>query len=210
MTTDFEAKAHWEKIYETKSLDEVSWYQPVPSTSLDYIQHLKLPLNAAIIDVGGGDSFLVDHLLNAGYTNVTVLDISSKAIDRAQKRLGDRSEQVTWIVSDINDFNANGQYDLWHDRAAFHFLTDTEQITAYVHRVSKALTSFGALVLASFSENGPTKCSGIAITQYSQQSMVQLFQNDFVKMDCTNVDHPTPFGTVQNFTFCSFKRKASS
>lgn len=207
MTTDLNTKNHWENIYKTKSLDEVSWYQPTPATSLDFIQSLKLDLNAAIIDVGGGDSYLVDHLLSAGYTNITVLDISSAAIDRAKNRLANRANLVKWIVCDVNDFNPTQTYDLWHDRAAFHFLTQNDQIKQYVDTVNRGLKPFGSLILGTFSENGPKKCSGIEITQYSQQSMARLFTEDFVKVECINVDHPTPFNTIQNFTFCRFKSK---
>lgn len=209
MTTEFSPKKHWENIYNTKSLQEVSWYQPTPATSLNFIQVLQLSADAAIIDIGGGDSFLVDHLLNAGYTNLTVLDISEAAIHRAKARLGNRADHVTWIVSDINEFKPTTTYDLWHDRAAFHFLTDGNKIKRYVDTVHTALHSFGSFILGTFSENGPKKCSGIDITQYSQQSMASLFTDHFVKIECTNVDHPPPFNTVQNFTFCVFKKKTT-
>ncbi len=207
MTTKFDPKKHWENIYTTKSLEDVSWYQPTPEISLEFIGTLQLNLDAAIIDVGGGDSFLVDHLLKAGYTNITVLDISAAAIDRAKNRLGERASQVNWIVEDINRFVPTQSYDLWHDRAAFHFLTHSENIKRYVSTVNEALNPFGSLIIGTFSENGPIKCSGIEITQYSQQSMVRTFADKFVKIECANVDHNTPFDTVQNFTFCRFKKR---
>jgi 2-polyprenyl-3-methyl-5-hydroxy-6-metoxy-1,4-benzoquinol methylase len=201
-------KSHWENIHSTKSNTDVSWYQATPVTSIDFIESLGVPKDAAIIDIGGGDSFLVDHLLALGYTNVTVLDISAAAIAKAKERVGDKSKQVKWVVSDINEFDSTENYDVWHDRAAFHFLTRDEEISKYVRTVYNGLNPFGTLILGTFSENGPTKCSGIEITQYSQESMVQLFSESFVKIECTNVDHTTPFDTVQNFTFCRFKRKS--
>jgi cyclopropane fatty-acyl-phospholipid synthase-like methyltransferase len=207
MTTSFDSKEHWEHIYQTKSLQDVSWYQPVPITSLDFIAGLNLNPDAAIIDIGGGDSFLVDHLLDLSYTNLTVLDISSEAIKRAKKRLGFKQDQAQWVVSDVVNFSPEIKYDVWHDRAAFHFLKTDEQVNQYVETVYHNLNPYGNLILGTFSENGPKKCSGIEITQYSQESMTQLFSKFFVKVECINVDHPTPFETVQNFTFCLFKRK---
>ncbi len=207
MTTEFDSKEHWEKIYTTKSLEDVSWYQPTPEISLEFIGALQLNLDSAIIDIGGGDSFLVDHLLKAGYTNITVLDISEAAINRAKDRLGDLANHVHWIVEDVNSFVPTRQYDVWHDRAAFHFLTKPEDIKRYVSTANQALQTFGSLIVGTFSENGPLKCSGIEITQYSQQSMVRTFADNFVKIECANVDHNTPFDTVQNFTFCRFKKR---
>ncbi|MFT5723555.1 MAG: 2-polyprenyl-3-methyl-5-hydroxy-6-metoxy-1,4-benzoquinol methylase [Bacteroidia bacterium] len=207
MTTKFDSKKHWENIYETKSLSDVSWYQPTPTTSLEFIGALKLPLDASIIDIGGGDSFLVDHLLALGYTNLTVLDISKAAIERAKLRLDDRQNKVNWIVSDVTEFHTIEQYDVWHDRASFHFLNSDQQVKTYIKNVHQALKPFGTLILGTFSENGPIKCSGVEITQYSQESMTQAFSNQFTKMECINVDHETPFETLQNFTFCRFKKK---
>ncbi|MFT5513766.1 MAG: 2-polyprenyl-3-methyl-5-hydroxy-6-metoxy-1,4-benzoquinol methylase [Bacteroidia bacterium] len=207
MTTDIDLKTHWEDVYGSKALEDVSWYQPTPITSLEFIEGLGLDTDASIIDIGGGDSYLVDHLLASGYSNISVLDISKAAIDRAKKRLGDRAKLVQWIESDINDFTSAVKYDVWHDRAAFHFLTHNDDISRYVETVSRGLRPFGSLILGTFSENGPTKCSGIDITQYSQESMSSLFAETFVKIQCTNIDHPTPFKTTQNFTFCSFKRR---
>lgn len=207
MTTDFDSKKHWENIYGSKPLEDVSWFQPTPVTSLDFIEGLGMGPNASIIDIGGGDSYLVDYLLDSGYTNLTVLDISKAAIDRAKERLGHLAGKVQWIESDINDFEPTIEYDVWHDRAAFHFLTEGHNIKRYVNMVGRGLRPFGSLIIGTFSENGPAKCSGIAITQYSQESMTSLFTDKFVKIQCTNVDHSTPFGTTQNFTFCSFKRR---
>ena len=203
---DFDRKKHWENIYDSKDLKDVSWYQPTPQTSLDYIVEANMPLTAKIIDVGGGDSFLVDHLLDLGYQNITVLDISKQAISRAKTRLGDRAKKVTWIVSDVAHFEPTEHYDVWHDRAAFHFLTDANEIAQYVKTIYNYLHPDGILVIGTFSEDGPKKCSGIEITQYSEESMTKLFGECFSKMTCTFVEHPTPFDTTQNFIFCSFRK----
>lgn len=203
---DFDRKKHWEGIYETKQLTEVSWYQPTPQTSLDFISMFDIPKTAKIIDVGGGDSFLVDHLLDLGFTDITVLDISEKAIKRAKERLGANAEKVKWIVADAAEFVPTETYDFWHDRAAFHFLTDQNEINNYIQTTSKALNENGVLAIGTFSENGPTKCSGIEITQYSQESLSEIFNGIFTKVACLQVDHKTPFDTVQNFTFCAFRK----
>lgn len=198
-------KDHWENIYQTKQLNEVSWYQPTPQTSLVFIQELNTPLSAKIIDVGGGDSFLVDHLLKLGYTNITVLDISEAAINRAKTRLGDSSKKVKWIITDITEFNPTEKYDVWHDRAAFHFLTKEDEVKKYLEIVQKSVIINGNLIIGTFSEQGPTKCSGIEIKQYSEESLIKLFEPNFKKLNGKTVNHQTPFNTDQNFTFCTFK-----
>jgi 2-polyprenyl-3-methyl-5-hydroxy-6-metoxy-1,4-benzoquinol methylase len=204
---ELDRKAHWENIYDSKSLKEVSWYQPVPQTSLDLIAKCNLRKDAKIIDVGGGDGFLVDHLIDLGYSDITVLDISEAAIDRAKKRLGQRSHNIQWIVADIASFNPEETYDLWHDRAAFHFLTRPEEIQHYLKMLDKGIATGGDLILGTFSEKGPLKCSGIEISQYSIRDMEQLLSEGFEVLTSMNVDHPTPFDTVQNFTFASFKKR---
>lgn len=203
MQTD--KKTHWEKVYETKTPEQVSWTQEVPKTSLDFINSFKLDKSAKIIDIGGGDSKLVDCLLDEGFENITVLDISAKALEKTQKRLGDKAKKVTWIVSDITDFKPNTTFNIWHDRAAFHFLTTKEQIEKYKQTVNNAVKGF--LVIGTFSENGPLKCSGLDITQYSQEKLTAEFSEVFKKISCLTEDHKTPFDTFQNFLFCSFKRK---
>lgn len=203
----FDNKAHWENIYATKELTNVSWYQPVPKTSLEFIEQANLAKTAKIIDVGGGDSFLADHLLEAGYTDITVLDISEKALERAKARLGEKAARVKWIVSDASAFVPTEMYDCWHDRAAFHFLTEEQDIARYMNVLSTGIKSGGTLILGTFSENGPTKCSGIPIKQYSEASMIARLSDHFEQIVCKTVDHPTPFNTVQHFVFCSFTRK---
>jgi hypothetical protein len=174
---------------------------------LDFIASFQLDKSASIIDIGGGDSLLVDFLLDLGYTNISVLDISSHAIERAKVRLGEQSNSVTWIVSDINDFEPSQNYDIWHDRAAFHFLTDAKEIERYVQIVAKHTKN---LVLGTFSTNGPFKCSGLEITQYDEKELGELFEPlGFDLQSTKREDHMTPFGTTQNFVFASFSKKVN-
>lgn len=202
-------KEHWENIYSIKAEDEVSWFQPYPKTSMEFVELFNLPLNANIIDIGGGDSHFVDALLNKGYKNVYVLDISENAIEKAKQRLGERASKVHWIVSDITEFEPPVQFDFWHDRAAFHFLTTEDKIYKYVSIAEDAIKRNGYLILGTFSENGPTKCSGLDIKQYSEASMSARFEVAFDRIKCVTEDHRTPFDTTQNFLFCSFRKKWS-
>lgn len=203
---NFDRKKHWEKIYQTKQLNEVSWFQPTPETSLDFIRQFNVPTTAKIIDIGGGDSFLVDNLLDKCYQDITVLDISEAAIERAKQRLGERATKVKWIVADAAKFQPTEKYDFWHDRAAFHFLTDEQEISNYLDTAQKNIRPTGVLVIGTFSEQGPKKCSGIEIKQYSENSMTVRLKNFFEKIKCITIDHKTPFDTIQNFVFCSFRK----
>jgi ubiquinone/menaquinone biosynthesis C-methylase UbiE len=204
---DSKRKEHWEKIHQTKTLTDVSWYQPIPSTSIDLILEHAIPKNAKIIDVGGGDSLLADHLLNLGFTQITVLDISEAALNKAKLRLGNRAELVKWIVADVATFETNEKYDVWHDRAAFHFFTTTTDTSSYLKVVKKNLKPNGLLIVGTFSETGPNKCSGIEVHRYSENSLSQLFGEFFIKLKCFTIDHLTPFNTTQNFLFCCFRKK---
>ena len=197
-------KKHWETVYETKNPEQVSWTQENPKTSLNLIHSFNLSKSVKIIDIGGGDSKFVDFLIEEGFENITVLDISQKAIEKAQLRLGENAKKVNWIVSDINQFEPTTQYDVWHDRAAFHFLTNELDINKYVKTVEKSVSQH--LIIGTFSEDGPKKCSGLEIKQYSEEAMTKLFQNEFEVVKCFIEDHTTPFDTTQNFIFCSFKR----
>lgn len=197
-------KKHWENVYETKTPLEVSWTQAVPEVSLQLIHQLQLPKDAAIIDVGGGDGNLVDFLLEDGYTNITVLDISEKALDKAKERLGEKANKVTWVVCDITDFNPKTTYDLWHDRATFHFLTAQNQQAIYRELLQKANVQH--LIVGTFSEEGPEKCSGLTIQQYSEQSLTTFFEPDFRKVVGVKHQHTTPFQTKQQFIFAKFSR----
>ncbi|MEO5777227.1 MAG: class I SAM-dependent methyltransferase [Flavobacterium sp.] len=201
-------KTHWENVFAVKQEKEVSWYQEYPQTSVDFLTALELPLDVKIIDIGGGDSYFIDALLDLGYTNLTLLDISANAIDRITKRLGAKaSGKVTFIVSDVLNFNPEEKYDFWHDRACFHFLTDPEEIDNYAELVNKAVSKNGRVFIGTFSESGPLKCSGLEIKQYNQESLRFIFERDFVLKGCFVEDHKTPFDTTQNFLFCGFKRK---
>ncbi len=203
-----ERKEHWENIYQTKELTDVSWYQPVPETSLAMIKKLQVSKDSRMIDVGGGDSFLAEFLLNLGYTNITVLDISANAIEKAKKRMGENARKITWIVSDITQFSPTEKYDLWHDRAAFHFLRSENDIESYMKVLNQSIAGKGQIIIGTFSEDGPLKCSGIEIKQYSEESMVKQFQPNFEKTECLQTLHLTPSDTTQNFTFCIFKRRS--
>ena len=199
-------KKHWENIYDTKKLTEVSWYQPVPESSLNFINATEVAKDAQIIDIGGGDSFLVDNLISLGYTNLNVLDISLNAIARAKLRLADKADEVIWIESDITNFNPSRTYDIWHDRAAFHFLTSPEDIQKYLDTMESAISPGGHLILGTFSEKGPTKCSGIEIKQYSIDELKAVVPDSFKLIEGKYIDHPTPSGSLQNFTFCRFQK----
>ena len=197
---------HWENIYRTKKPNEVGWFQSTPSTSLDFLKEFNIPVTAKIIDIGGGDSLLVDHLLNLGYKDITVLDISETAIEKTKERLGENAAHVKWIVSDITSFHPTEVYDFWHDRAAFHFLTQDSEIETYIETVNENLQPDGIMVIGTFSEQGPGKCSGIDVKQYSEKSLPERLKSFFAKIKCIRVDHKTPFDTIQHFVFCSFRK----
>ncbi|MDB4438875.1 class I SAM-dependent methyltransferase [bacterium] len=203
---NFDRKKHWENIYQTKELKDVSWYQPTPETSLGFFKQFNVTKSAKVIDIGGGDSFLVDHLLDLGYEDITILDISAAAIDRAKQRLGKHAKKVKWIIADIATFKPTEAYDFWHDRAAFHFLTNEQEISTYIDTARQNIKPTGILVIGTFSENGPKKCSGIEIKQYSETTMTNKLKKSFEKLKCITIDHKTPFDTIQNFIFCSFRK----
>ena len=198
-------KKHWETVYETKNPDQVSWTQETPKTSLEFIHSFGLKKTAKIIDIGGGDSKLVDYLLDEGFENITILDISAKSMEKAKDRLGEKANKVNWIVSDVTEFEPNMTFDFWHDRATFHFLTTTEEIKKYLKTARKSVNGF--LTIGTFSKNGPKKCSGLEIKQYNEDELTLEFKNGFDKINCVTEDHITPFNTTQNFLFCSFERQ---
>jgi ubiquinone/menaquinone biosynthesis C-methylase UbiE len=203
---DSDRKNHWERIYNSKELRDLSWYQPIPSTSLDFVSQLGIKTSAKIIDIGGGDSLFVDHLLKRGYQDITVLDISENAIARAKQRLGDKAKNVKWVVSDVINFKPAGKFDFWHDRATFHFLTIEKEIETYLKVVRLSIYPSGVLVIGTFSDRGPERCSGLKIKQYSEESIAGRLKKYFEKIKCIIVDHTTPFNTIQNFIFCSFRK----
>lgn len=198
--------AHWENVFATKAVNEVSWFQEKPESSIQLIQSCKVAKDAKIIDIGGGDSFLIDHLIAKGYTNLYLLDISENAIERAKKRLADHLDKVTFIVSNSLDFCMNDTFEIWHDRASFHFLTDENDVQKYKSNVSNSLKANGNFILATFSEEGPEKCSGLNITQYSVEKLEAIFGEDFELENCFTEEHTTPFDTIQDFIFCNYKK----
>jgi ubiquinone/menaquinone biosynthesis C-methylase UbiE len=199
---------HWERIYATKNKEQVSWTQEVPTTSLGFIHSFNLAKDSSIIDVGGGESKLVDFLLDEGFTNITVLDISAKALVKTQARLGERAARVKWIVSDVTEFKPDHEYDVWHDRATFHFLTTKNQVEKYISLASRSLSKKGFLTIGTFSDAGPDKCSGLDVKQYSESDLEHILRTAFQKIRCLTEDHITPFKTIQNFLFCSFRKAA--
>lgn len=202
-----EDKQHyWDAIYRTKQPNEVSWTQEKPATSLNFIHSFHIPRDAAIIDVGGGDSRLADYLLDEGFQNITVLDISKEALTRAQKRLGDKAGKIKWVVSDVTAFEPDTQYDVWHDRATFHFLTTAEQINKYINIADQHVK--GYMTIGTFSDYGPDKCSGLPIRKYTEELLQKELVDKFDKIRCVTEDHVTPFNTKQSFLFCSFKKHA--
>lgn len=200
-------KNHWENIYRNKQPQELSWTQAVPSSSLTFIHSFHLPKTARIIDVGGGDSRLVDYLLDEGFEDITVLDISGEALDRARKRLKSRADKVKWVEEDITKFEPESSFDCWHDRATFHFLTTKDQVKKYLSAARKGIAEAGYAVIGTFSTSGPDKCSGLPIRRYNEQNLTKELDKGFKKIKCITEDHTTPFRTKQNFLFCSFKRK---
>lgn len=196
-------RAYWDKVYKTKPPDQVSWYRPHLETSLALVERAAPDRNAAIIDVGGGAATLVDDLLARRYANVAVLDISPAAIEFTKERLGEASRSVNWIVGDITrvELPANA-YDLWHDRAVFHFLTAVEQRREYVRRVSKSVKPRGHVVIGAFGPEGPERCSGLEVIRYDADSMHAEFGRGFRLVDHLFENHTTPFGTEQQFVYC--------
>lgn len=198
-------KEHWENVYATKQPDQLSWTQEIPKTSLDFVHSFNLPKTASIIDIGGGDSKFVDYLLDEGFENISVLDISEKGIERSKQRLGDKAKKVNWIVSDITEFHPSTTYDCWHDRATFHFLTRTDEMDRYLTIARQVVNSF--MVIGTFSDKGPKNCSMLGVKQYTEEELQLQLQNGFEKIKCVTEDHITPFDTTQNFLFCSFLKK---
>jgi len=197
-------KEHWENIYATKGMLEFSWFQKAPTTSLELIKKVAKNKQDAIIDIGGGDGFLVDNLLALGYTDITVLDISKNAIDRAKERLGKLAEKVKWIEADIIEFVPKQVYAIWHDRAVFHFLIEQNDKENYRELVNSIVS--GYFIIATFSDKGPNKCSGLEICNYAKHDMKAFFSVSFRMISSFNYNHPTPFGTYQNFIFSVFNK----
>ncbi|MPL55831.1 hypothetical protein SDC9_01313 [bioreactor metagenome] len=204
---EFDKKQHWENVFATKKETEVSWYQEKPETSLQFFERNNIPKTAKILEIGGGDSYLIDNLLEQGFESITLLDISENAIERIKKRLGEKAEKVRFVVSDILDFSSIEKFDVIHDRASFHFLTKEEDIQKYAALMNRILEPNGLYFIGTFSESGPLKCSGLEITQYSKEKFLKIFGNDFSLLNSFEEAHKTPFETTQNFIFCEFRKK---
>jgi len=199
-------QTHWERIYTEKAPDAVSWFRPHLEKSLALIKQVAPHRDASIIDVGGGESTLVDDLIASEYRSITVLDISQAAIDANRRRLGRASENVKWLVADISKVElASSVYDVWHDRAVFHFLTDPRDRAAYVHQVARAVRRGGHVVLSTFGPEGPVKCSGLEVVRYDAESLHKEFGVQFRLLESSKELHNTPFGTVQQFLYCHCK-----
>jgi SAM-dependent methyltransferase len=199
-------KSHWESVYTTKGEREVSWFQENPAISLELIALAGLPEGASIIDVGGGASRLVDVLLQRNIGQITVLDLSAAALDATRKRLDAKGAGVKWVVADITTWQPTQTYDLWHDRAVFHFLTDSADQNAYLDRLKKAVKRGGHVIIGTFALDGPEKCSGLPVIRYGSESLSALLGTDFKLIDARRHDHVTPWGALQRFQFSTFRR----
>ncbi len=197
---------YWQTIYQTKDTTKVGWHQEIPQVSLDFVGRTRIPKNAAILDVGGGGSKLVDHLLEKGYQDILVLDISETALEKIKQRLGDRKEQVKFVDSNILDFKPREKFLLWHDRAVFHFLSDANDQLIYRSLVETSIPSGGYFVVAAFSKNGPNTCSGLPVKQYNIKDLEEFFEQEFRLLEGINYDHKTPLGSAQNYSVCLFQR----
>ena len=201
---------HWQSIYNEKDVTQVSWFQEHADTSLRIIQQYENNKNATIIDIGAGASPLVDELLDAGYANIEVLDISSEALAIAQKRLTDKQQKVTWHTADILKAKLPAQsYDVWHDRAVFHFLTDEDDRARYVEQVCHALKPNGKVIISTFGPDGPLKCSGLPVVCYDHDSLHDEFGAEFKLIEHGQEDHLTPDGSVQKFVYCFCKMESN-
>jgi SAM-dependent methyltransferase len=201
-----DVKSHWERVYRTKQPNEVSWYQPHLDISLRLIEEAAPNRDAQIVDVGGGEATLVDDLLARGYHHLSVLDVSSTALDVAKARLGERADKVSWLCGDVTTFAfARHQYDMWHDRAVFHFLTDSDDRAAYVRQVANAVKPGGHAIVATFGPEGPTQCSGLNVVRYDPESLHSEFGPRFCLVRHLAELHRTPAGSIQQFTYCYCK-----
>ena len=203
---NYNLKSHWEKIYDEKNEDEVSWFQKETNESLKMIQNAGIE-NPKIIDVGSGRSKLLKNLIEIGYNHLTYLDISESALGKSKKFLGEQSNKVRWISEDILSFKTDEKFDIWHDRAVFHFLNEENLIRKYIEIVEKNISESGHLIIGTFSENGPLKCSGLEVRRYSEKVIEKLFNRSFKLIDSFYYDHVTPFNTTQNFLFSHFIKK---
>lgn len=202
-----QSKSHWESVYQTRAQSEVSWYQKQAKLSLKLIKDAKIPPGASVIDIGGGASTLVDDLLNNGFQNITVLDISGAALTAVKGRLGSRADSVHWLEANVLDASfGEGSYDVWHDRAVFHFLTAPEDRQTYVNKALHAVKPGGFVIVATFAEDGPTQCSGLPVMRYSASELHAEFGKPFALLHHEKESHLTPAGNTQQFVYCVCRR----
>jgi SAM-dependent methyltransferase len=206
MLNKTDRQAHWQNIYATKAEKEVSWFQENPAPSLDLIAATGIARDADIIDIGGGASRLVDGLLDSGFHRITILDLSAKALDAAKQRLGPGADGIDWIAADVTLWEPSRHYDLWHDRAAFHFLTEPADREAYVARLKQAVRAGGHVIIATFAPDGPERCSGLPIVRYDPEALARTLGPGFELIESRLHDHVTPGGNVQHFQFGRFLR----
>jgi len=199
-------QVHWENVYTIKAEKEVSWFEDSPTISLDLIRSTGVNIGASIIDIGGGASRLVDALMNKGFGAVTVLDLSKKALATAKARLGALGAKVRWIVADVTTWEPSQTYDVWHDRAALHFLTEPNDRTAYAQRVSRAVRPGGHLIIGTFAPDGPERCSGLQVVRHDAASLSEMLGSEFELMESRQHSHQTPMGSTQRFQFSRFRR----
>ncbi len=201
-----DSEQHWQKVYDGRASEALSWYQQRPDISLAMIEATGLGKTAAIIDVGGGASTLADHLIAAGHTDISVLDIAASALAAAQARLGGQAETVTWIAADATEWAPARQYDIWHDRAVFHFLTEAAQRRAYIERLEAALAKSGQAIFATFALDGPERCSGLPVQRYDGESLGRELGAAFTLIESRRETHETPGGVAQKFHYSRFAR----
>ncbi|RSM85220.1 class I SAM-dependent methyltransferase [Kibdelosporangium aridum] len=200
-TTPDNRAAHWNTVYDTKGEDGVSWYQATPAVTLELLDTLRIGHDASVIDLGGGASVVVDHLLARQFTDVSLLDVSKVALDNTKARLGPAAEQVHWLHRDIFDWTPERRYDLWHDRAVFHFLIDEHERDSYLHVLRSGTAPDGKVIIATFDTHGPTHCSGLPVVRYNATELAQIFAPHFHLLDTRSEEHLTPAGLVQPFTW---------
>jgi trans-aconitate methyltransferase len=204
---DASRQSHWESVYTARSEDQVSWFQETPEISLELIALVGAVRGSAIIDIGGGASRLADCLVAQGYQDVTVLDLSAAALASARSRMGDKADQVSWIAADVTSWEPPRSYDVWHDRAAFHFLTEAKDQMAYVARLRRALHAGAHAIIGTFAPDGPEKCSGLVVARYDANSLAATLGSGFALIDTRRHEHVTPWGATQKFQFSTFRRQ---
>jgi 2-polyprenyl-3-methyl-5-hydroxy-6-metoxy-1,4-benzoquinol methylase len=204
--SELDRQAHWQNVYKEKGENQVSWFQERPTISLELIEAAGAKPNSAIIDIGGGASRLVDALIDKGYRDLTVLDLSASAVSIAKTRLGQSAALVKWIVADVTQWEPPSRYDLWHDRAAFHFLTEVSDRTAYIERLKNALPVGGHAIIGTFALDGPERCSGLPVVRYDAAQLALMLTPLFTLVDMRRHEHKTPWGSLQQFQFGVFRR----